>query len=642
MTEQKNLQDHLKCFLFSLYKKDIPDAFLPYIPCPAATDRSAWKKVPTEFHDYFIQEGEKALSFLKKESSWPVLTAIDYMEFTRTGNRTNFEDKYFKRRNMLTILVLAECFEYSGRFINAIIAGLFLICEESAWQIPAHNTTVRDTTPSILPDIEQPVVDLFAGETGALLTLSYFLLKTKIDKVSCLIGKRIKHELSVRIINPYLHCHFWWMGNGDETMCNWTTWCTQNVLLITFGGEQSVSVRKSVLKKAFYSLDCFLKDYEEDGCCSEGVEYYRHAGLCLFNAADIINNVTGGILDSVFTVPKIKNIAEYIMNMHIDGSPYYMNFSDCSPVAGRSGVREYLFGKKVQSSALCSFAAEEWENSSLAEKNFNCSVESRHGVSLYYILETLFTASEITAAAKFNFLKPDIKNINKWYPSVGVFVVKKNLLTLAVKAGCNGDSHNHNDTGSFILYIEGKPFIIDIGVENYTKKTFSPERYSIWTMQSAWHNLPTIDGYMQSDGKEYASSDVCIESNSISMDISGTYPSKAGIKSYVRTICWSDNNRIILHDCLHSFSTLLESNSVVLSLIVCEKPEIIKESNSTTIQVGQTGCIDLPVTEEKNKISVESVLIKDSRLRKTWPENIYRISIIFSHKITISFMGNKL
>ena len=68
------------------------------------------------------------------------------------------------------------------------------------------------------------------------------------------------------------------------------------------------------------------------------------------------------------------------------------------------------------------------------------------------------------------------------YPDTGLYISECATYQLAVKAGNNDDSHNHNDVGSFILFKQGAPFIIDIGVETYSKKTFSPERYEIWTM----------------------------------------------------------------------------------------------------------------------------------------------------------------
>lgn len=67
-------------------------------------------------------------------------------------------------------------------------------------------------------------------------------------------------------------------------------------------------------------------------------------------------------------------------------------------------------------------------------------------------------------------------------------------LYLSAKGGNNGESHNHNDVGSFVLYCDGKPVVIDIGTGVYEKKTFSPQRYEIPQMQSLYHNLPIIGG----------------------------------------------------------------------------------------------------------------------------------------------------
>lgn len=64
---------------------------------------------------------------------------------------------------------------------------------------------------------------------------------------------------------------------------------------------------------------------------------------------------------------------------------------------------------------------------------------------------------------------------------------------MAAKGGHNDESHNHNKMGQFIVYYDGKSVFIDIGVGTYTEKTFSPKLYEIWTMQSAYYNLPTMD-----------------------------------------------------------------------------------------------------------------------------------------------------
>ncbi len=52
--------------------------------------------------------------------------------------------------------------------------------------------------------------------------------------------------------------------------------------------------------------------------------------------------------------------------------------------------------------------------------------------------------------------------------------------------------------------MNGKPALIDVGRPTYTRQTFSGDRYKIWAMQSAYHNLPTVNGHMQEAGSQYA------------------------------------------------------------------------------------------------------------------------------------------
>ena len=112
------------------------------------------------------------------------------------------------------------------------------------------------------------------GRTScALLALTRYLLPDELDTAAPGITARMERELDARILTPYFTSHFWWMGNGEEPMCNWTSWCTQNVLLTVFLLPTTQQQRKAAVKQAAYSLDCFLKDYGADGCCNEGAQY---------------------------------------------------------------------------------------------------------------------------------------------------------------------------------------------------------------------------------------------------------------------------------------------------------------------------------------------------------------------------------
>lgn len=146
------------------------------------------------------------------------------------------------------------------------------------------------------------------------------------------------------------------MGDGVSPMNNWTIWCTQNVLMTAALWEEDEEISRAILQKAAKSADFFLAEYGDDGCCDEGPQYYRHAGLCLFNTIEIMNGMTDHSFSSLYREPKICNIAAYLSNVHACG-PYYINFSDCAAVAGLCSAREYLFGKRTEQKELMELAA---------------------------------------------------------------------------------------------------------------------------------------------------------------------------------------------------------------------------------------------------------------------------------------------
>ena len=83
--------------------------------------------------------------------------------------------------------MVAEVFENKGRFLDDIANGIWAICEESYWGVPAHLGMQRKGTG--LPDVTEPTVDLFSAETGSLLAWTVYLLGDRLDKVSPLLSR---------------------------------------------------------------------------------------------------------------------------------------------------------------------------------------------------------------------------------------------------------------------------------------------------------------------------------------------------------------------------------------------------------------------------------------------------------------------
>ena len=172
-----------------------------------------------------------------------------------------------------------------------------------------------------------------------------------------------------------------------------------------------------------------------------------------------------------------------------------------------------------------------------------------------------------------------------------------------------------------------------MGVESYTKKTFSPQRYEIWTMQSAYHNLPTINGHMQKDGEEYGAKNISyqLDDNAcyIDMDIADAYPAESGLLSYKRHAALLKGQEIVIRD---TFLFRGGINSVIMSLMTYEKPVIGKNTVDNpgsadaeevlTLLIGSAGTLRIT----GGRLSrIETIPITDARLKTAWDHELYRI-----------------
>ena len=117
------------------------------------SDRKAWESLSGDVRTKLIKAGEEAL-----KEPWTQLLISDFLEFKKSGNRVRFEDKYFPRRRKLNSLVMAECVENKGRFIDDILDGLYLILDETTWCLPPHTSYERDGKQERKPDHRKALV----------------------------------------------------------------------------------------------------------------------------------------------------------------------------------------------------------------------------------------------------------------------------------------------------------------------------------------------------------------------------------------------------------------------------------------------------------------------------------------------------
>lgn len=593
-----------------------------WVPFPQAGDRDAWTRLPERARAAHLERGVKALS-----AEWQPLTAGLFLEFIRTGNRSRYESVRRSRREKLGDLVIAECIEGRRRFLDEVVNGIWLICEESYWGVPAHMSLQK--AGAGLPDVAEPTVDLFAAETASLLAWTDYLLGPDLEKISPLVRERIWLEINRRILTPNLDREdFWWMGlSAGRRVNNWNPWINSNWLTCVLLLERNEERRVQAVHKILRSLDSFLNDYPNDGGCDEGPGYWGRAGASLFDCLELLYNATkGGI--NLYGVPLVQEIGRYIYRVHIDDR-YFVNFADASARITIPADLVYRYGRRIGDEKMSAFGA-------LAAQQANeWGLSESIGRQLY----ALFNLDEILKAQAAQPLLRDV-----WLPELQVMAARSKEgstegLYVAAKGGHNAESHNHNDVGNFIVYVNGKPALIDAGVETYTAKTFSSKRYEIWTMQSAYHNLPTINGVMQKNGREFAAANVHYsaddQSAQLSLDIAGAYPPEAGLVSWRRTIQLLRGKELRL---VETYNLKQTPSQITLTLMTPCKV-VIDPSGKIHLQpsaVAPKDGVNLTIEYDAGKLTAftEEMQIEDHRLKSVWGERLTRILLRAAHPPT--------
>lgn len=579
-----------------------------WVPYPQYADRAGWDRFLGTYKDEYIRRGEKMVDY-----KWQVVKATDYLEFERSGNRRIMEDPAGQNNNALSALVVAELAEGKGRFIDPIINGILYTCEMTTWALSAHIAR-EQSSHRVFPDARDQVMDLTSGGMAQMLAWTWYFLHQELDKVDPVIAIRLRDELQKRELDPYMQVDtYWWMAFGYKPgvmVNNWNPWCNSNALLCFLLLENDRDKLAAAVYRSMVSVDQFLNYVQEDGACEEGPSYWGHASGKMYDYLQLLSYGTGGKV-SLFDQPQIKNMGEYIVRSYV-GNDWVVNFADASARGGGDAGLIYRYGKAVGSDPMMAYAA--YQNGRNKRK-----APISMGVDLFRGFETLRCLPELEQVQG-TFENPPYT----WYPQTEFcYMTRPNGFFVAAKGGYNNESHNHNDAGTFSLYLNQMPILIDAGVGTYTRQTFSSERYSIWTMQSNYHNLPMINGVPQQFGSQYKATDVKFNPGkmSFSADIATAYPKEAHVKKWIRSYTLNKNSlKIEDRFVLDRTTTANQINFLTWGKVDTSIPgQVIIEVNDQKVRLSYDRNLFTPV--------VETVNLDDPRLSNVWGKQIYRLSL---------------
>ena len=468
--------------------------------------------------------------------------------------------------------------------------------------ISAHNVNPIPGAPSPkeypLPDVDRPYVDLFSAQTGMILSLTAHLLGGQLDGVTPMLRRRIEREVRGRILSPFMETDdFWWMGVRRKDLCNWTPWILSNIMVCAALSPMTDGELARLLTRACGMLDRYLDTLPADGGCDEGTGYWNMAGGALMDCLTLLEKLTGGWM-TFWQDEKVRNILTFPLKMNL-GNGWFVNFADCDARPFLSGERLETAGRRLRDPSLRALGTA--YRGTLADQLNDVPHFTR-------VLDLLFSRPEETPA------EPAGAAGDVYLPDLQVRVLKKGPFVLACKGGHNGESHNHNDVGSLILTVNGEPAVVDAGNMVYTAKTFSLERYTLWNVRAAYHNLPLIGDMEQREGRAHAARQVHCTGDGLSLSLADTYGAEAGIETLDRAFVLTEE-RLTVTD------TILLKDPLPVTWVW-----MLRQKPSWTDGTVTAGQLRIRCAKDLS-FRAEEIPVTDERMKRNWPGSLWRVTL---------------
>lgn len=572
-----------------------------------------------------VLEECEALSASSRSEPWRSPLAADYAQFHVDGERERYERLLFTRDHRLDIATLAASVNADQAAIDEVLNGVMLLVEQSSWCWPAHDDAyVRRGW--YLPDPEHPYLDLGASEEGARLAWVDALVGEALERSFPGIRARMTYEVHSRVIRPFLERDdWWWLGVGGRVN-NWLPWICGNVLTAVIQFGESEDVRMDVLGRVLAGLDRYFSALGGDGAIDEGFSYWWEGPCRALEAVDLVEVSSGLELDDRAR-GHLRGAAEFPSSLWL-GSRYVVSHSDAVAVldSDRIGYPWHVlfrWSRRLTVRGSESFALSQRERGVIG-----LGTKPPHS-SLGRIVAALMDSAWVVGGEAG--LSP---GGCRWWPSVQLLVARDEHaagsgLTLGVKGGSNGESHNHLDVGSISVAAGGVPAVIDLGRGVYSSDTFSKRRYEQWHIASEWHSVPRPSGCGQGIGVASAATVLGVndDASGVEFELRDAYPVGA-------CTSWIREARLI--------SSPLDEGGLS-QIRVVDSWKGAPGSSVTWVLAGEVvlcdGCVLVTLMGRQSQLRVswhsernvearlERRKLEDPYLREAWGEQVWRLCL---------------
>lgn len=626
-----------------------------WFPYPAYSDRAAWDEMTSDYYKKTaVAAAEKQLNY-----KYQYIPASMYLTYEKIQDRNLWKTEQ-RNRSALMKLFLGEMIEGKGRFLMQIIDGVYFYVNNPGWSHPQHSTNQK--THRTLPDPYDRYISLVSAAQASNLAIIWYFLHEEFDKIDPSISKMLLRSLEINTFEPYLDEDKkflqWWMHydkSGEKSIYrkvnNWTTYCNDYVVNAFLLACQDEDQLIAALERAAFTNDKFMDYVKMDGACEEGPSYWSMAGAKAYDYTKMLYYASKGAVN-LLGDEQIRRFGEWKSAITV-GDEWLVAFGDGFARMGNEADLVYRFGTDCGSEQMQNLAL----YLSVDEKEEKFRTSGLSG-DLFRALEQikfskpLENAQKEALAAAGNDYYAIKKNIEKaftssYYPQTEFASLRnKTGWMLGAKGGNNGESHNHNDLGSGVLFIKECPVLIDPGVSTYGPRFYEGKQYGYWNKYSDWHNTPSINGALQYVSLNYYAVDSKCDTkaNVFSTDIAHAYKAEeAACKSWVRTFTLGDKSLTITDE----FTLETRKAADVINFIAqgnvyfpgetvrgykVKNGEVIIKAHSFDNERHVYARLSFPKSMTPSK---ETLALKDPRFVKVWGDKIERIKFTSSEKAPV-------
>jgi len=480
-----------------------------------ASDRAAWKALAaSKGYSGIVDQAAELIG-----ATLPAQSDDLYLDYSRTGNRSRWQKVASSRRSRIGLFTVAECLENRGRFIADLEKVIAAVCSERTWVYPAHDGGLANFRGRTID------IDLASSYVGWELATSRYLLG---DKLSAKTRKLIDENLRKRIFDPYMAMvsgkrrAIWWMSTTN----NWNAVCLAGVTGAALANIESRDERAGYVSAAMKYSKSFLRGFTPDGYCSEGLGYWSYGFGNYVQLTETIWQATGGQID-MMEADNVRTPAMFPQGIEIINgvSPA---FADCS------------VGTKAPADMVQFLSRRYALGADPADDKDLIGFKGHLPASMIFSFPSSISAVHKGKAA-------DGPGVRTWFDKAGVLICRpkpksKCLIGVALKGGHNGEHHNHNDVGSYVVVVGKKQVLVDPGAEVYTARTFSSKRYASGVLNSLGHPVPHIAGQLQGTGRaargRVVKTSFTDDADALVLDISSAYKQVKELTKLNRTFIY--------------------------------------------------------------------------------------------------------